>query len=540
MGKKRIDGRSDSKYDLSKRPGRKSSSTRKSTRGSSKRNRDYAKESARLKVIGRRQALVELQNPDTIYMLGKSPVYIHSNQVYYKQGNITAKNLLQKDLDKIVAQVHAQIQPLCAQIDQIITNLYSGLGFSSWDEFKSWWEVKVQPSYNNFTETDKKDVIYYLALLEQFKKNATKIGAYLYMRKRQQGQKLYDEGFIRGTYIEGQQIKAGPDDPITYIRADQRKLIKELGDYLEKIMPKTGSVIDDAINNILANRDAGEVDRTFATQIGQIEEFLSSKIQGYIVDGMKISMQNVAAEKSDGKGKSKDVKSFKADTKTIFDLGTTQLEFISSDKTGMQYAFGGNLDARTAATIDRFTAGIDSDTLSLKNIQSSVNIDDIDPYADDIIGYLVRNDNAFGRKDIEGKKLVLAFFGWLKLINEIVGTDKDIVPVIRMFNRLYRTDDLLKFFLNKNGLQILTYVNQAYLEKYYDIVQGTNPEPSALYEAKKHFITESSTNEGFKLTYRALKQGILAELQTLNMAAVTNGIHTSYNILMNNIKNISS
>lgn len=131
MGKKRIDGRSDSKYDLSKRPGRKSSSTRKSTRGSSKRNRDYAKEAARLKVIGRRQALVELQNPDTIYMLGKSPVYIHSNQVYYKQGNITAKNLLQKDLDKIVAQVHAQIQPLCAQIDQIITNLYSGLGFNS-------------------------------------------------------------------------------------------------------------------------------------------------------------------------------------------------------------------------------------------------------------------------------------------------------------------------------------------------------------------------------------------------------------------------
>ena len=360
------------------------------------------------------------------------------------------------------------------------------------------------------------------------------------MRKRQQGQKLYDEGFIRGTYIEGQQIKAGPDDPITHIRADQRKLIKELGDYLEKIIPKTGSVIDDAINNILANRDAGQVDRTFATQIGQIEEFLSSKIQGYIVDGIKISMQNVAAEKSDGKSKGKDVKSFKGDTKTIFDLGTTQLEFISSDKTGMQYAFGGNLDAQTAATIDRFTAGIDSDTLSLKNIQSSVDMDDIDPYTDDIIGYLVRNDNAFGRKDIEGKKLVLAFFGWLKLINEIVGTDKDIIPVIRMFNRLYRTDDLLKFFLNKNGLQILTYVNQAYLEKYYDIVEGTNPEPSALYEAKKHFITESSTNEGFKLTYRALKQGILAELQTLNMAAITNGIHTSYNILMNNIKNISS
>ena len=376
--------------------------------------------------------------------------------------------------------------------------------------------------------------------MEQFKKNATKIGAYLYMRKRQQGQKLYDEGFIRGTYIEGQQIKAGPDDPITHIRADQRKLIKELGDYLEKIIPKTGSVIDDAINNILANRDAGQVDRTFATQIGQIEEFLSSKIQGYIVDGIKISMQNVAAEKSDGKSKGKDVKSFKGDTKTIFDLGTTQLEFISSDKTGMQYAFGGNLDAQTAATIDRFTAGIDSDTLSLKNIQSSVDMDDIDPYTDDIIGYLVRNDNAFGRKDIEGKKLVLAFFGWLKLINEIVGTDKDIIPVIRMFNRLYRTDDLLKFFLNKNGLQILTYVNQAYLEKYYDIVEGTNPEPSALYEAKKHFITESSTNEGFKLTYRALKQGILAELQTLNMAAITNGIHTSYNILMNNIKNISS
>ena len=109
-----------------------------------------------------------------------------------------------------------------------------------------------------------------------------------------------------------------------------------------------------------------------------------------------------------------------------------------------------------------------------------------------------------------------------------------------MFNRLYRTDDLLKFFLNKTGIKILSYVNQAYLDKYYDIVTGTVPNPDALYQAKKDFINKASTNDSFKLTYRALKDGILAQLQTLNMAAVTNGLHTSYNILMNNIKNISS
>lgn len=64
-------------------------------------------------------------------MLGSSPVYIHSNQVYYQQGNITAKKILQTDLDKIVQTVHAQITPLCAQINQEITNLYTKLGFGS-------------------------------------------------------------------------------------------------------------------------------------------------------------------------------------------------------------------------------------------------------------------------------------------------------------------------------------------------------------------------------------------------------------------------
>lgn len=228
------------------------------------------------------------------------------------------------------------------------------------------------------------------------------------MRRRNQGQKIYDEGFIQGEYIEGQTIKAGPNDPITNIRAEQRVLLKELSTYLEKIMPSNDKIIDDAINNLLKNASAGEVNRTFATQIGQIEEFLSSRISNYIVDGVNITMQNVAAEKNPNSGKN--AATFKGDTKTIAEIGTVRVEFISSDKTGMQYAFGGNYDASTAATIDRFTAGINSDTLSVKGIESSVDMNDIDPYADEVIGYLVRNDNAFGSKDITGKKLVLAFF----------------------------------------------------------------------------------------------------------------------------------
>lgn len=109
-----------------------------------------------------------------------------------------------------------------------------------------------------------------------------------------------------------------------------------------------------------------------------------------------------------------------------------------------------------------------------------------------------------------------------------------------MFNRLYRTDTLLQFFMNKNGLEILTYVNQAYLDNFYSIVEDTNPNPQALYQKKKEYIQSQVNNEGFKLTYRSLKAGIISELRTLNTAAITNGLHTSYNILMNNIKNISS
>lgn len=131
MAKKRIDGRGYAKYDLSKRPGRKTSSSRKSTRGSSKRNRDYKKEAERLKVIGRRQALVELQSYDTIYVLGASPVYIHSHEVYQKQGNITAKKLLQEKLDLLVNTVKKQIQVICPKISQEVTNIYTKLGFSS-------------------------------------------------------------------------------------------------------------------------------------------------------------------------------------------------------------------------------------------------------------------------------------------------------------------------------------------------------------------------------------------------------------------------
>lgn len=358
------------------------------------------------------------------------------------------------------------------------------------------------------------------------------------MRKRQQYKKIYEEGFIRGEYIEGKDVKAGPDDPITLIRAEQRQTLGKLSAYLDKLLPKADETIQKAIEYLKANAQAGEVDRTFAVQIGHIQEFLSTQIANHIVNGVRISMENVAAERNKNSGKK--VETFKGDTKVIAEIGTVRLEFITSDKTGMQYAFGGNYDASTAATIDRFTAGINSDTLSVKGVESSVDVDDIDPYTDEVIGYLVRNDNAFGRKDIEGKKLVLAFFAWLKLINEIVGTDVDIVPIIRMFNRLYRTDDLLKFFMNKTGLGILSNVNHAYLDKYYDVVADTNPNPEKLYQAKKDYIQSQANNEGFKLTYRSLKAGILGELRTLNMVAITNGIHTSYNILMNNIKNISS
>ena len=55
--------------------------------------------------------------------------------------------------------------------------------------------------------------------------------------------------------------------------------------------------------------------------------------------------------------------------------------------------------------------------------------------------------------------MIVALFAWLKVISEVVGVTTDfsiMPPVIKAFNRLYKTSDLLKQFMQVSGTEILT------------------------------------------------------------------------------------
>lgn len=537
MAKNRIDARKDEdKYNLSKRKGHKSPTQKGKTRKRTVKQKE--KENARRMQIGQRRALAELDNPNTIYILGDIPVYLHSNQVYYKKGKLTAINMLNTRLQSLVNQVHKQINSLIPILNSKIKNILQIGNFSNFEEFANWWETKVLP-FNNNIEKDN-EALYYLMLLEKFKKNATLISSYKYLREKNpnNAQPLIDNGFVLADFKLEQGTRARKEDPITKIREDQRKIMSDLSVYLKKILPDTDGFIETAIQNILEGNDAGKINKTYATQIGNLHEYFTALIKQRIVDGIKINLENIAAEKHSELNKSS--KTFKADTKATLINAKMSVEILMSDKSGMRYAYGHKYDSNIQNTLDLFTASLESKTFDIFNTTTSIDMSKIDPNINKIFNYIIKNSDFFGIKDYNVKDLILSFFAWAKIIIEITGftnNNDDLVPIIRMFNRLYQTADILRKFQGISGTKILTYVNKAYLDDYYNIYElNGGPTKEELLERKKDFLINNKSNT---TTYKDIKNAILSTLWQLNNVSMNRpGFSTQYSIIMNNINNL--
>ena len=517
----------------------------------------YQHESALLnKRGGRKEALSELENEDTIYMLSKYPIYIHSRENYYKAGNKTAIRILNRELSSVVSKVHAKANRLIPLLDMEVQNIVNAFGMSSWEEFRQWWAKEVQP--NSADLQTNRDALYYLALLEKIKKQATSIGTYLYTRSKGRGKgqgmsesgvkQLINAGFVSAGFKGQYGESAGANATITKIRAEQRKDIVELSKWLVphliKMNDKVALDIANKLKTITGPNLDGingtmDIDQTFATQIGNIEEYISDMFYRELMNGITVEMNNIAAEKNKGQ-KNKNSKKFKADTQITMSLGSVKLSFLASDKTGMETVFEKNT-GKAIGYQDKFTASIATDTLKITDVETIASLDNIDPRLNDVFLYIIKNADFFNLQDKEGKTLIVAFFAWVKLITEIVciqNSIKDMPVVIRMFNRLYKTSDILRTFTNKHGLEIMEYVNKSYLYNFYEVYKKENavvPSRKELRDVKKEAMQQMSG----KVTYKKLKSSITDTLQTLN-GVVTRDLKfsTSFRILLDNIENL--
>ena len=528
-------------------------------RNNSKKNkRNYKHESALLNARkGRKEAIAELENENTVYMLAQEPVYIHSREHYYKKGHETAIKILNRELSSVVTKVHAEANRLIPLLDAEVQNIVQSFGMSNWEEFRQWWAKEVQPSSVDLQTN--KDALYYLALLEKIKKQATSIGTYLYIRNKGRAGKgqgmtesgvkqLINAGFVnvgfKGQYGES----AGANATITKIRAEQRKDIVELSKWivphLVKINDKTADAIINKLKSVTGPNLDGlsgtmDIDQTFATQIGTIEEYISNMFYRELENGIIVEMDNVAAEKNKGQ-KDKTSKKFKADTQITMSLGSLQLSFLASDKTGMETVFEKNTGKATGYQ-DKFTAGIATDTLRITDVETIANLDNIDPRLNDVFLYIIKNADFFNLQDKEGKTLIVAFFAWVKLITEIVGVQrsiKDMPVVIRMFNRLYKTSDILRTFTNKRGVEIMEYVNKSYLYNFYEVYKKQNAVVLSRQELR-NIKKEAMQKMSSRVTYKKLKNSIMDTLKDLN-GVVTRDLKfsTSFRILLDNVENL--
>ena len=504
---------------------------------------------------GRQKAIAELQDENVIYMLAQNPVYIHSNKLYYEAGHKTAVRILNEELSLLVNDVHTEINRLIPLLDAELQQIITALGMNSWEEFRQWWSTEVQPNSPNLQTNS--EALYYLALLEKIKKQATSIGTYLYMRNkgrtgkgggmtRSGAQQLINAGFVGADFTGAYHESAKTTDLITHIREEQRKDIIKLSQWLvphlvsindgyaEGIITKLKSITGSNLDGIGGSMN---IDQTFANQIGRIQEYISAMFTRELTNGIKVSMRTVAAER---KGSDQQSATFKADTQIAMNIGSVQLSFLASDKTGMETMFG--KDGRAIGYIDKFTAGIMNGTLNIERLATAADfnsIHQIDSRLQNIFHYVIKNADFFYLRDQNTKDIILALFAWMKLIVEVVGVQssiQDVPVVIRMFNRLYRTSDILRMFSNQYGLDILRYVNKAYLNDLYNTYRPEGlMSPKELREIKKSAMEQMHGST----TYAKLKYAIYDTLTTLNgSAARTLKFSAHFRILLDNIENL--
>lgn len=485
--------------------------------------------------------LNELAQDDVVYILGDKPTYLHSTKEHYIAGLKTATRILNDELNKLVGTVQNKINLINIDLNKKVDEVIKFCNKTNWEEFKNWWENDVM----GFPIEKDPVGLYYLGILNKIKENQTKINLYSTTLKntkksnltQTQSKQLQQHGFLDSTLQFTPEFKQ--------LMSDNRKLIKELNYYI------TNNLADDVnytyielayknLQNAVKNSSP-----TFSSiAIGRFEEFLTAALVEQVYDGIAINFSMLAGEISKGKkDKKENTKTYKVDTGALLEKNTIDGGYLSitlpmSDKTGMGYVFG--QPGTMPSVIDQFTASVKTDTLKLFSNElytaDILTIAKLNPEIDGLFQYIIRNADMFGLKVKEQKDLIFCFFAWAKIIIELVGDYKSIdsIPVvIKFFNRIYKTSDVLNMFKSIKPLNILSFVNKSYLASFYS-VQTTSKSANLLYNKKRDALQKM--NDG--VTYKKLKNAINDTLGDFYNSMPTRTIDTSFRIIMDNINKI--
>ena len=450
----------------------------------------------------RKNTLKELENPNTIYVLGGTPTYIHSSEIYWKAGLTTAENTLRKNLFKLADEQKRLMASKILFINSEWQKILNTLGMT-WEEFKK----RYTEIYNNYGASANPQYWKVLSLLRKMKTLKTTLRGIRNIKNEaktpeERARKLIEAGFYAESDIEftkdGKKIKKyiNSETNIEYqaeqayekalqelindpvyktFREDQKRAIEGIiayGDNGKKINPPSFDVVAGTLQekleakvfNIINNKTPEEIIALIeGGDKNALDNYIASSLQGKGKNGLQVV--NIAGENWGGH-KKLNTNIFKADSFDVLTIDGKEISFFSTMKTGQVFDYASKyVEGTPPPVIERFTASLnapeglnfvaanDRTNVSAFHKKEGANIQKL-------MNYVYRNAVVAATSDeIKSfRDYTICYFVWLKLLNEIIGTPVDdyTIPIaLKVHDNIYSTADILNKFINADALYFM-------------------------------------------------------------------------------------
>ena len=465
------------------------------------------------------KALSELENPNTIYILGNTPTYLHSSEVYWKAGLATAENTLRKNLFKLADEQKRIMKTKISFIEQQWKELLSCLGMT-WPEFQK----KYTEIYNQGGTNLNSEYWHVLSLLRQMKTLKTTLRGIKQIKDRastpeERARQLIEAGF----YTEGDIVFSKNGKTIKQYKKSETNIEHKVQQAYDRALkelissPVYASFREDqkrAIEQIIITGDDGKTVRPpkFDTALGTLQETLEQQVfqmvsgspeeivsiiennangknlQSYIASCLQgdnkngLQVVNIAGEKWMKNYKKLNTDIFKADSLDVLTIEGKTISFFSTMKTGQVFDYTKSyVEGQPPPIVERFTASIKApENLNFSSYNERTNSSSFHKNQGDniqkLMNYVYRNAvTSATEADIKNfRDYTISYFIWLRLLNEIIGTPKDnyVIPLaLKIHDSIYSTADILQQFVNKDALYFMqkgfTAIRKESLQDFY-------------------------------------------------------------------------
>lgn len=511
---------------------------------------------------GQTQAAInELNDPDTIYLLGGNPTYLHSRKIYFEAGYAKALSMLENFLRDVCQQVRERINQILPELDRRLKEV---IGFLMGDEnipfeeFAKFWEENIEPYKNNWPEGEKAENIWLISQLYQFKIRLSKLWAITNNRQTVSGKKaLIKAGILEATWgdIDG----AIPKGLRLKDSAEYRDQAKQIMQKMYQKLQSLSTVINERwVDLTIQSLQTGEanaktlMDRLLTHgEVGTIYETLRIGVERLLDSGIKMFIENVSEERQKGLGSnkgatSKEVHNPSDSRYTFTNTQGMQITLTTSDKTGAQYWLDANKSNKELTTLyDVFGASFSSAHLDYfsKQIAGGIartNNQTEQDHWNATISYILKNTTYWNRSLTEVSETIIGIFGWLSILSKVVGAEdvqtKDMPLVTNNWGVLHSIPDILRYLLrlsagvsdknnklgdllNKNALLGFIVRQSAIVQNAaFQTPEQTEAEKKASKrKPKKQLIAAEGAEDKTKAELRAIKkQKIMANLGKVN------------------------